>query len=361
MTERRSRSNLLAMIFVATAATSLACGAKPPSGATEAVYAEPRWQDVFDAIPELYVVVRPRALAQDKVYGPLLRRAVDVARQQSRVVAATRALEAMEDADEVVAGVRADAPDRPGELVLVARGTRADLDPGKLVDEDGRALWATGPTGSVRELVRERDEHGAAIAASLFELPGRTWVIASGDARTRARDVFAHPVRRPQWEFDREALAIVRLDGPSLVARVRPLQPTGGLSAVGKRLQSVTLTLPPGGAKEVSATLSYGTEDAAALAEVAVREAMAAVSRSKRESLAWLASARVERPIGPLASVGVERPIGGSSAPGDGGTRAAPDAWRRRATHVVVTAPLPPALIDALLHAGNAHLGDLPP
>jgi hypothetical protein len=318
------------VIIVAAALGSGACGGKGPPVAPESAYAEPRWQDVFETLPELFVIVRPRALAQDKVYGPLLRRAIDVARQQSRVVAGTRALEAMEGADEVIAGVRADAPGQVGELVLVAQGTRADIDPGKLVDDDGRVLWAPGPSGPVRELVRERDEHGAPIAASLFELPGRTWVVVAGDARSRAREAFAHPVNRPMIDLDREALAMVRLNGPSLVAHVRPLQGSGGLGAVGKRLQSVTFLLPPGGAREVSATLSYGSGEAAAFAEVALREAIAAVSRSKREGMGWLASARVERPDG-------------------------------HETRVVVTAPLPPALVDALLHAGTAPLGESAP
>jgi hypothetical protein len=145
---------------------------------------------------------------------------------------------------------------------------------------------------------------------------------------------------RPMMDLDREALAVVRLDGPSLVARVRPLQGSGGLGAVGKRLQSVTFTLPRGGGasgtsatsatSEVSAALSYSSEEAAAFAEVAVREALGAVSRSKREGMAWLASARVERP-------------------------------ERQGTRVVVTAPLPPALVDALLHAGNARMGESAP
>jgi hypothetical protein len=299
------------------------CAAKPAAAPRESTLVEPQWQDLFDTMPELFIAVRPRRLRQDKVYGPLLTRAIEAARRQSRVVAATRALEAAEDADEVIAGARPGAPERPGELVVVARGVRADLDPGKLVDADGRALWAPGPSGRVRELARERDARGVETAASLFELPGRTWVIASDEARARARAVFAHPLNRPVLDLDRDALAIVRIDGPSLVQRVRPLQTTGGLAAVGRRLQSVTFVLPPGGAGAVRATLTYADEDAAAFAEVAVREAIAAVGRTRREGVAWLGAATVERPD-------------------------------RR---VVVTAPLPPRLIEGLLHADTAPLG----
>ena len=97
--------------------------------------------------------------------------------------------------------------------------------------------------------------------ASLFELPGRTWVIASGEARARARDVLAHPTNRAAIEIDPEALAIVRIDGRSLVARVRPLEESGGLAAVGRRLQVATLVLPPGNDAALRATLAYEDED----------------------------------------------------------------------------------------------------
>jgi hypothetical protein len=315
-----------------------ACGTAPAPAPRQAQASEPRWQDVFDRIPELFVVVRPRGLRQDPVYGPLLRRALEAVREKSRVVAATRALEAIDDADEVLAGVRAEAPDRPGgtegmdgaELVLVARGVRADLDPGKLVDADGRSLWQPGPSGRVRELVREPDARGARgadVAASLFELPGRTWVIASGEARVRAREVFEHPVDRPMLDLDRDALAVVRLDGPSLVQRVRSLHGTGELAAVGRRLQSVTLALPPGSDRSIRATLSYADEDAAAFAEVALRECFRALGRASGEkagALSWLGGAAVDRP------------------------------QARAGREIVVSAPLPPRLIDALLQAGGA-------
>ena len=45
-------------------------------------------------------------------------------------------------------------------------------------------------------LVHEGDEQGEPVRASLFELPGRTWVIASGAARARARDTFLRPRAR---------------------------------------------------------------------------------------------------------------------------------------------------------------------
>jgi hypothetical protein len=302
---------------------------------------EPQWQDVFEEIPPVLLVVRPRAVRGDKVYGPLFRRVVDLARERSRVVSATRAMEAVEDADEVVVGIPSEGGEA-GDLVMVVEGVSASIDPSKLVDSDGRALWAPGPTGRVRELVRERDERGSPLDASLFELPGRTWVIASGQSRARARDAFAHPLGRPPLELDPDALAIARIDGPSLVARFRALQDLGALAAIGRKLRTLTVRLPAvqGGVQAgvqgsaqgsaqgtdgavVEIALGYGDEDAAAFAEVRAREVVEVVARKKPDRLAWLAKAKVDRPD----------------------------------KRVLVTLPLPPQLIDGLLHAGTAALG----
>jgi hypothetical protein len=300
-----------------------ACGSKAPPPPAAAIAAEPHWQDVFDTTPELLVVVRPKALTGDRIYGALLRRAIATAREKSSVVAATRFADAVEDADEVVVGFRPDTPDHAGEIVLIARGVRADVDPAKLVDSEGHGLWTPGPSGAARELVCEQDAHGHPLGASLFELPGRTWVIATGAARQRARDAFAHPFARPPMDLDPSALAIVRIDGPSLVARVAFLQEYGSFAAAGRHLKSVTFSLPPGGEGSVKGTLAYADEDAAALAEVSIREHVDAVARlQKPESLTWLGSAKVERPD----------------------------------TRVVMTAPLPPKIVDALLSAGGTSL-----
>jgi hypothetical protein len=319
-----------AVVVLAFVPLLLGCGAATSHPKTQASYSEPRWQDVFEETPEVLVVVHPRAVRQDKVYGPLLRRVIDLARERSRVVSATRAMEAMEDADEVVVGIRPDrnAGDDAVEIVMVVEGVPASVDPSKLVDADGRALWAPGPSGGVRELVRERDERGAPLDASLFELPGRTWVIASGRARARSRDVFAHPFGRPALQLDPDALAIVRIDGPSLVARFRALQNLGALAALGRKLQSLTVRLPAvqggvqGEGAAVELSLGYEDEDAAAFAEVRAREVVDAVARKKPDRLAWLARAKVDRP------------------------------GRR----VLLTLPLPAQLVDGLLHAGSATL-----
>jgi hypothetical protein len=316
----------IAIAALSAACASLtSCGGAPPAPVVARQEAEPSWQDVFDTPPELLVDVHPSAIEKDKVYGPLLRRVFDEARQRSRVVSSTRVLEVMGDADEVLFGVRPSTragDDAAQEVVVVVVGVHASVDPARIVDADGKALWSPGPGVGVRELVRERDDQRQPLDASLFELPGRTWVIATGDARMRGRQVFAQPVGRPALKLDPDALALMRVDGPSLVKRVHGLQPLGALAAVGRKLQSVTLRLPPGSEGKLELVFTYSEEDAAAFAEVATRRAVEAIGRKKPPGLAWLADAKVDRPD-------------------------------RR---VVLTLALPAAFLDALLHAGSQSI-----
>jgi hypothetical protein len=365
---------VLASAVLAIMAANLGCGAPASPPTAQAGLDEPRWEDVIDTTPELLAVIQPAALRKDPVYGPLLRRVIELVRARSRVVAETRALDAMEDADEVIVGVRPDVDGAEGEVIVVVRGVRADIDPATLVDGDGQRLWAPGPSGRVTELVRsggdatpsmgqapvESIHPGAAVAASspvpasLFELPGRTWVIASGAARARARAAFARPLGHGPLRFEgfdpsgplEGPLAVVRIDGPALVGHIRALQPLGALGAVGHRLQALTLELAAGAgadegarpdagvARNVQTSLDYSTDDAAALAEASVREVVATITRKRPDDLAWLASASVERPTS-------------GKPPTSGKT-------------VVVSAPLPPRLVAALLHASAATLEDSP-
>ncbi|MDP9002753.1 MAG: hypothetical protein M3O46_21910 [Myxococcota bacterium] len=298
---------------------------------------------MFERTCELVVVVRPRALRRDVVYGPLLQRAIELVREQSRVVAATGALDAMMDAEEVVVGAR-ETREGSGDLVFVVRGVRAEVDPAKLIDEAGRALWAPGPDGpatDVRELVPAHPEAAAAgggvesrgredaADASLFELPGRTWVIATGRARTRARDAFSRarepgsdamdsrPSRRGLLsDVDGHALAVVRVSGPSLVSRVRVLRAPGLLAPVGHGLASVTVVLPPGDDPILRAIFAYKDHEAVPPAETTVRSAIGALTSAKSEDYGWLRPATV----------------------------------RSSDCCVEVTTPMPPRLMDGFLH-----------
>jgi hypothetical protein len=324
---KRLVPKLAAVATFSIACAALAgCAGASPAPVVARKQAEPTWQDVFDTTPELLVDLHPSAIEKDKVYGPLLRRIFDEARRRSRVVSSTRILEVMGDADEVIFGLRPSTrggtDDAAQEVVVVVVGVHADVDPARVVDADGKALWSPGPGSGVPELVRERDEQRQPLDASLFELAGRTWVIATGDARARARQVFAQPVGRPALRLDPDALALLRVDGPSLVKRVRGLQPLGALAAVGRKLNSVTLRVPAGAEGKLELVFAYAEEDAAAFAEVAARQAVEAIGRKKPPKLAWLADAKVDRPD----------------------------------KRVVVTLALPAAVVDALLQAGSQSI-----
>jgi hypothetical protein len=296
-----------------------ACGGTParsPSAGARAVV-EPQWQDALGARPRVLLTLRPKVLLKDPVYGPLLRRALELARQQSHAVASTRLVEAVEQSEEVIAGVLADEgatlrPSGPGAqserlpgqelpgqepIVAVLRGMPAELDPAKLVDAEGTLLWVPGPSGPVRELVHEVDKDGTPNPASLFELPGRTWVIVSAAARARIREAFSRPtgqaLPRIDADADAEALAALRIDGPALVARTRPLS-SGMLRAVGHELQSVALMLSPGAAREVRAVLQYADAESSATAAQKLTQVMQALSHGNSPAISWLSSVVVE-------------------------------------------------------------------
>lgn len=288
-----------AALALCLAVEPLSCVTQARSAARPPIVVEARWQDVFDVAPELLVVIRPNALRANELYGPLLKRVQQLAREQNPAVAATGAMEAIEDADEVLFGLYSIALDDAdaSDFVAVVLGVRADIDPATLVDTDGRALWTAGPSGPVRELLREHEERGPPVQASLFELPGRTWVIASGRARTHARDAFARPRGRPDpAPLDADTLALVRVDGPSLAARLPALRPPSPLAALGRGLRSVSLELPPDAARPVQASLAYSSVGAAAAAESVARDAVEAIRRKKPEGFEWIGDARISRP-----------------------------------------------------------------
>jgi len=338
----RRSARAIACGLLCAAALLPACGLRSAAGpAVVAPAAEPRWQDAFDPVPELVLVIRPHRLQRDPVYGPLLRRALELARERRALATATRALDAIEDAEEVIVGLRGglgpardgsggsdgsdggdgtggsggiDAPDASpsDDMLLVLRGVRADLDPATLVDERGQPLWTAGPPGAVRELclAREATEAGGrATPVSLFELPARTWVVALGAARARARAALAPHLRpvgpRPPRgaapatsglaELEPEAVAFARVSGPSLVARVRALRSPGLLSPLGQALETATLALSAGEDALVRATLTYRDGGALDGAEATVRRALAALTGVKPEEYSWLRPATVER------------------------------------------------------------------
>ncbi len=278
--------------------------AAAPPPMTSPADSDPHWEGALQPLPELLLLVRPQALRRDPLYGPLVGRVIELARDHTPIVAASGALEAMENAEEVIVGLRESRTDDQGDLLVVIRGVPASADPAHIVDDSGQALWSPSPNGAtngVRELLRNPAEapgQGAPSApdASLFELPSRTWVIATGGARARSRDAFARPVAVESGPLGvpSGAIAALRLNGPSLVSRVRALRPPGPLAALGSNLSTATVVLLPGEDALVRATLVYKDEQAVMLAQSALRAALDAVARAKPDDYAWLRSVTLE-------------------------------------------------------------------
>jgi hypothetical protein len=275
---------------------------------------EPTWQSALDRSPEILAAFQPKALERDKVCGPLLRKALDLAAQHSRAASGTRLVDVIADSDEVIAQMSGDAVEgggdsaaQPQHLVVVLIGVRPDIDPARLVDAEARALWSPGPYGPVPELTHERDADGTPNPTSLFELPNRTWVIATGDERARVRDAFAHPVRSPPPPVDQNALAMVRLDGPSLEAHVPMFRSAPMVSAVAHDLSSITAELHglrggiDGGvddslqADDLHAVLSYTDEPSAAAAQATLNMLIETLRRLRPDGLEWIGEATTSR------------------------------------------------------------------
>ena len=248
----------------------------------------PHWEDAFERTPEILVFARPQALRRDAVYGPLVKMLSALAAARAPAGVGARSADAFESADEVVVGLCA-----ADEMVVVIRGVRPDLDPERLTDPAGLPLWsAARDHARTPELVHDR---GDAPVSSLFVLPQRTWVLASGAARGRVREAFASPLGRSAPPHDDRALIALRLDGPSLVRSVPRLDAREGLLApIGRDLRVVTLVLGP--AKEgVVATFAYADVAAATASEATLRRVVDVLARERSGRTAWLGSAKIGR------------------------------------------------------------------
>jgi hypothetical protein len=260
----------------------------------------PRFEDALgDADPSLVVVLFPRALLQDRVYGPLLKRASELASARVGVAAAgATALVAFERSDEVVLAMDANGRDAVVGLV----GAPADLDPARLIDTEGRPLWR--PVGDLRagvaELASVGTSAGAGDTASLFVLPGRTWVVATGEAAPRARAALEHPPSHVRAIFGAgEEIARVDLLGATLRQKDARLR-EGALAPLGSTLDRASVALLPGAEGVVKVELVYPKPEDAALASARAEEVVQAFRRrltetQKADRWSWLAAAGVER------------------------------------------------------------------
>ena len=271
-------------VALGTLAGAAGCGGDAPPPAPPKKDSAPAWADVFDKTPDLYAVIRPKALKRDGVYGAFWSALLRAA-QARGIARGDTMVNAAEGAEEIIVGL-----DKGLDAALVLRGVPASLDPEKITDAEGRSLFRPRSDRSKvveYELVDRRN----ADAGALFVLPDRTWVGALGDARLRARQAFATPLNRPAPQLDGDALAAVRVSGP--LVHVFDGHPAVGLLA--KKLTSATFTLKPGKGGVVVG-LAYQDADATAWAEMQAKrlaEELSSKGGQGGADLAWLKDAKI--------------------------------------------------------------------
>lgn len=183
-----TRTFLRAVFAVAVTFLLAACGSPPPK-AKGADRSTAWFGALVDPTSDWQIRIRPREAAEDPVFGPVLRRAErEAASEVGNLLVGQTALAAFEKTDAVVAVVRRS---HPLDTVIILAGVPGSTSPDSLVDEQGRPLWK-----KVDARVRGTEEYarftpdGASTGETvpsmrLVVLPGRTWVIALGDAVER--------------------------------------------------------------------------------------------------------------------------------------------------------------------------------
>ena len=257
----------------------------------------PRLEDAFDREPALLVVIRPQRLTRDPLYGPLLRRASQLASARVAVAEAvgTTALAALERTEEVIVGAYdADARD----AVIALRGVPADVEAPRVLDTNGKPLWAHANDlpGGVEEFA-PADPSANAV---LFVLPRRAWVVAVGGAVARSRAAFGEVTPRTLSSFravEDAPLIVARLRGAALL-RARPALADGPLAPLVRDLDLASASLEPGpegAVGEVVARLEYGDLPFAERAEACASDVLAAFTRKYEAEAPWLHAVKVTR------------------------------------------------------------------
>jgi hypothetical protein len=263
-------------LLVAFVLALVSCGPSgPPPAPPSRDPKTAQWQDVFDGVPEFYVVVRPQALKKDPTYGNFVKVLLRVAEARGDLGVTT--LQAADGADEVIVGVnRSNGAD---DTAMVLRGVPASMDAEKLNDASGHRVF-TLVDGKSQVHEYEHYERGGA-AASLFVLPDRTWVYTLGSARARARQAFAHPFGRPVPKVDGDALALVRVDAST--PWIGAIQKGQNLGPVLRKLRAASLALKPG-ASGLVLSLLYQDEDGAAWAEMQGKRLLEDIARTANDA-----------------------------------------------------------------------------
>lgn len=266
------RARALAFAFVT------ACGSPASHPSSDAKVAAlrttadgPSWQDAFDPRTPIAVVVRPPLILRDRLYGPLVREELKKRLLGGMFVDDDPLLQVLEAADEIVV----DFAGQEDALVAV-RGVRADVDP--LRPHAGREpFWKRADEASP---VPEFAHEGKGGGASLFVLPKRTWVLAFGAARSRARRAYVRPRNKPEPDFPAEASLVLRLEAKPLFKFVPALQ-RGALGAATEGLESATLSVHEG---NMRGTLTYASDDAAVQGEEQTRWIVSRITEKREEA-----------------------------------------------------------------------------
>jgi hypothetical protein len=254
-----------------------ACGGAPPARPAPKA-SPPAWADVFEGTPDLYAVIRPRALKRDPFYGSFWKALVRAA-QARGIAQGDTMVEAVEGSDEIVLGLN-----RGLDAALVLRGVPANLDPQTITDADGRSLFR--PMNDRSKVIEYELTDRRDVSGGLFLLPDRTWVGALGDARVRARHAFAVPLNRPVPAVDADALISVRFGG--LLAHA--LDGHAVFGPLGKYLTSATFSLERG-KSGLAIGLLY--EEATAAKAAAAAAKRIAADLAKEDRLVWLQDTKV--------------------------------------------------------------------
>jgi len=281
--------------------------------------------------PDLVLTLRPQALARDRVYGPLLRRAGEMAAAYAGpTTLGTTTLGVLEQTDEVVVAEN----DHGREAVVVLRGVPASVDPTQVVDTNGRPLWQA-VQGDVRTTLHELAPADPADASqvALFVAPGLVWVIAAGPAIAATRAALVRPRGAEGLRGHETVLLALGMRGESLVAQ-EPRLRQGALAPIGTGLTRVDLELTPGSSGLVLGHLTYATPDVAIAAEVTAEEITRAF-HDRLERAAHAAASDAGAPPPPRSSLDW---LGAASVSESGGV-------------VTVRVPIPRRWLDAISKA----------
>jgi len=273
--------------------------------------------DLLSGPPDVEVVLHPPAIVRDRVYGPLLKRASALAAAYAGPhTLGTTALAAIERTEEVDV-----AMDDAGDALVLLRGVPAELDVMQVVDENGLPVWRPA-VGDVRQSFAEY-ESTRGTAASLFVLPQRTWVVASGVARTKTRDALVEAPGGVSFADGEPSLAKLSIRGGALVRRDERLR-MGSLAPLGSSLLRASFELTSGAEGVIVGRLEYASPGAATDAAQTAQDVVGAFRRKLEQldkldkkggapsghaaapPLAWLGAAGVDREN---ATVNVRAPI----------------------------------------------------